>query len=141
MQIERDDRSVSWDEVAALFEAVGWGQRNPDEIRAAFARSTFKVFAFEDSELVGFGRTIDDGRFYATVVDVVVAPKHQGKGIGSAIVEDLQTRMSGFLVVTLTAAPAVQPFYRRLGWRNQTTAMIRPRSQEQARLNCSDESR
>ena len=115
-------------QVAALFRAVGWGERDPGDVRAAFARSTFKTFAFEGGELVGFGRTIDDGKFYATVVDVVVAPAHQRKGVGRAIVEDLQSRLTGFLVVTLTAAPEVQPFYRQLGWRRLSTGMIRPRS-------------
>ena len=122
MHIQTDDQAVSWENVAKLFHDVGWGERNPDEIRAAFGRSTFKAFAFEGSELVGVGRTIDDGRFYATVVDVVVRPPYQHRGIGRAIVEDLQSRMKGFLVVTLTAAPDVQPFYHRLGWRTQSTA-------------------
>lgn len=140
MRIERTNAGISWEQVANLFQSAGWGRRNPDNVRAAFARSTFKAFAFEGEELVGFGRTIDDGQFYATVVDVVVSPSHQRHGIGRAIVEDLQARMKGFLVVTLTASPDVQPFYRRLGWRNQTTAMIYPRSAEQARLNCLDES-
>jgi GNAT superfamily N-acetyltransferase len=139
MRIETDDAEVSWVQVAALFAAVGWGARDPDEIRAAFGRSTFKAFAYDGGELIGFGRTIDDGRFYATVVDVVVSPAHQRRGVGRAIVEDLQGRMKGFLVVTLTAAPEVQPFYKKLGWRMLTTGMIRPRSKEQARLNCSDE--
>ena len=139
IRIERDDRSVSWEEVAILFHAVGWGRRDPHDVQSAFARSTFKAFAFEGAKLVGFGRTVDDGRYYATVVDVVISPSHQRKGIGRAIVEDIQNRLNGFLVVTLTAAADVQPFYRRLGWRHQTTAMIRPRSEEQARLNCPDE--
>jgi aralkylamine N-acetyltransferase len=139
MRIETDDAEVSWVQVAALFAAVGWGARDPDEIRAAFGRSTFKAFAYDGGELIGFGRTIDDGRFYATVVDVVVSPAHQRRGVGRAIVEDLQGRMKGFLVVTLTAAPEVQPFYKKLGWRMLSTGMIRPRSKEQARLNCSDE--
>jgi GNAT superfamily N-acetyltransferase len=139
MRIERDDSGISWAHVAALFQAVGWGARDPNEVREAFGRSTFKAFAFEGAELLGFGRTIDDGRFYATVVDVVVSPAHQGRGIGRAIVEDLQERLKGFLVVTLTAAPPVQPFYRKLGWRKLITGMIRPRSEEQARLNCPDE--
>jgi GNAT superfamily N-acetyltransferase len=139
MRIERDDKGISWTEVAALFQAVGWGERNPDDVRAAFDRSTFKAFAFDGAELLGFGRTIDDGKFYATVVDVVVAPAYQGKGVGRAIVEDLEDRMKGFLVVTLTAAPHVQAFYKRLGWRKLITGMIRPRSSEQARLNCAEE--
>jgi len=125
--------------VAELFQAVGWGHRDPIAIRSAFARSSFKAFAFISDELVGFGRTIDDGKYYASVVDVVVHPTHQLKGVGKAIVQDLQSRLDGFLVVTLTAAPDVQSFYSRLGWRKQTTAMIRPRSKEQARLNCGEE--
>jgi hypothetical protein len=88
MHIERDDSAISWDAVVSLFRAVGWGDRSPIEVAAAFARSTFKAFVFEASELVGF-----------------VAPAQ---------------------------------FYRRLGWRPQTTAMIR-RSEEQARLNCPEE--
>jgi predicted acetyltransferase len=47
--------------------------------------------------------------------------------------------MDGLLVVTLTAATDVQPFYRKLGWRLMSTGMIRPRSEEQARLNCAKE--
>lgn len=136
MQIDREDSRVSWSDVAALFRAVGWGERKPDELQSAFRRSSFKAFAFEGDALIGFGRTIDDGRYYATIVDVVVSPAHQRRGVGMAIVEDIQGRLDGFLSTTLTAAPAVQPFYRRLGWRSQTTAMMRPRSEEQARLNC-----
>lgn len=138
MRIERQDRDISWEQVSGLFEAVGWGQRDPNEIRAAFARSSFKAFAFDGGELIGFGRTIDDGRYYATVVDVVVSPAHQKRGVGRAVLEDLHSQLNGFLIVTLTAAPDVEPFYRRLGWRKQTTAMMRPRSKEQERLNCSE---
>lgn len=140
MRIERSEGSVSWEQVTGLFRAVGWGERDPNEVKDAFARSSFKAFALEGSELIGFGRTIDDGHFYATLVDVVVAPTHQRSGIGRAIVEDIQARLQGFLVVTLTTTPDVQKFYEQLGWRKQTTAMIRPRSSEQAMLNCSEHS-
>jgi aralkylamine N-acetyltransferase len=138
MRIERSDINVSWDAVATLFRDVGWGQRQPSEIHAAFDRSSIKTFAFEGPDLIGFGRAIDDSRYYATIVDVVVSPTHQRRGIGRAILEDLHRQLDGFLVVTLTALPEVQPFYQRLGWRKLTTGMIRPRSEEQARLSCAD---
>jgi GNAT superfamily N-acetyltransferase len=83
------------------------GQRDPNELRAAFARSSFKAFAFEGGELIGFGRTIDDGRYAATVVDVVVSPVHQRRGVGRAILEHVHSQLKGFLIVTLTAAPDV----------------------------------
>lgn len=130
MRIERDDAAIAWTEVADLFAAVGWSAREPSDVREAFGRSTLKAFAFAGDELIGFGRTVDDGKFYATVVDVVVSPAHQRRGVGRAIVEDLQSRMPGFLVVTLTAAPDVQPFYAKLGWQNSSTCMIWPRPKQ-----------
>jgi GNAT superfamily N-acetyltransferase len=98
-----------------------------------------RPFSLNHGKCAVTDRAIDDGRFYATIVDVVVSPSHHRKGVGRAIVEDLQSRLNGFLIVTLTAAPDVQAFYRRLGWLRQTTAMLRPRSKEQASLNCLEE--
>jgi aralkylamine N-acetyltransferase len=138
MRLEQGDTAVPWDRVAALFAEVGWTARDPAEVRASFERSTFKAFAFEGDELVGFGRTVDDGRFYAVVADVVVAPAWQRRGVGTAIVQNLQARLNGFRMVMLTATPEVQPFYRRLGWRRMVTAMLFPRSANQAALNCED---
>jgi hypothetical protein len=50
--------------------------------------------------------------------------------------QNLQGRLNGFLVVTLTAVPGVQPFYEKLGWRKTTMGIIFPRDEEQVRRNC-----
>jgi ribosomal protein S18 acetylase RimI-like enzyme len=139
LRFESDHRNLRWEDVPTLFQEVGWRARDPEELKQAFLKSSFTVFAFDDDRLVGCGRTIDDGRFYASLVDVVVAPSYQGRGIGSEIVRQLQSRLSSFLIVNLTAAPEVQGFYRRLGWKLQKTAMMHPRSEEQARRNCADD--
>jgi hypothetical protein len=52
---------VDWTAVAAMFAEVGWGQRDPDQIRSAFERSSHVMFIYEAGELVAFGRTMDDG--------------------------------------------------------------------------------
>jgi len=135
MRIQHDDTGVVWNDVTALFRAAGWTEREPDALHAAFAKSTFKVFVFDGPRLVGVGRTVDDGRYYAAIVDVIVLPDRQRQGVGRAIVNDLQQRLTKFLLVTATAAPAVQAFYEKLGWRRQSTAMFLPRSAEQLRAN------
>jgi GNAT superfamily N-acetyltransferase len=134
-RIVTDEKNISWHEVATLFAAVSWKGRSAADLQTAFANSRFKAFAFVGDELVGLGRTIDDGKFYATVVDVVVSPAHQGVGVGRAIVQSLQERLNEFLLVTLTAAPPVQAFYETLGWRTMATGMMLPRSPEQAQDN------
>lgn len=136
MFIHDDAARVSWDEVAALFPLVGWSPRLPSELERAFARSVAAAFAVHDSTLVGFARAVGDGVYYASLVDVVVHPRHQRSGVGTKLVEHVQARLTYPLLLTLTASPDVQAFYQRLGWQPQTTAMIRPRSLEQAERNC-----
>jgi hypothetical protein len=38
---------VDWTAVAAMFAEVGWGQRDPDQIRSAFERSSHVMFIYE----------------------------------------------------------------------------------------------
>src|ERR1700674_5415662 len=100
IHLQTDDSGINWAEIANLFKAVGWGQRKPDELRSAFAKSTFKCFAFDDVKLVGFGRTIDDGKYMATIVDMIVHPDYHRRGVGHQIMRNLQSRLTGFLYVT-----------------------------------------
>lgn len=137
MQIHEDPSSVCWVDAAALFERVGWAPRSPEQLRVAFERSVARGFAFHGSQLIGVARAVGDGIYYATLVDVVVAPELQRSGVGSALVRFVQSRTSCSILLTLTASPEVQPFYRRLGWLPQVTAMLFPRSREQAALNSS----
>jgi hypothetical protein len=67
IRLQVDDAGVSWNDVASLFEAVRWGRREPDDLRSAFDKSSFKCFAF-DNDRLGFARTIDDCKYMATVV-------------------------------------------------------------------------
>lgn len=124
-------KNVDWSAVSALFAEVGWGDRPPEHIRAAFEKSSYVIFIYQDNELLGFGRTMDDGRYYAMLVDVVVKPSCQGKGIGREIVTWLRQQLDGYKFVTLTAAVGKDDFYLRLGWRRQRSAMIWPVSDQQ----------
>jgi ribosomal protein S18 acetylase RimI-like enzyme len=119
---------ADWDEVAGLFAAVGWGRREPDQVRAAFEKSSHVVFIRDGDRLAAMGRTIDDGRYYAVLVDIAVHPDFQGRGLGRTVTDHLRAQLDGYRFVTLTAAPGKQDFYRKLGWVPQTSAMIWPQS-------------
>lgn len=124
---------VNWQRLAEIFEQVGWGKLQPEKIEKAFRRSSFVRFAWSEEKLVGFGRTFDDGEFYGTICDLVVAPDYQGRGIGKRILRELQTEMKVFAFMTLTAAPGKHDFYLKEGWKRQSSAFIWPRSDKQAR--------
>lgn len=136
MLIRDDSSQVCWDDAAALFAQVGWKPRHADELRLAFSRSVAQAFAFDDGRLIGLARAVGDGVYYAQLVDVLVHPDFHRRGVGTRLVEHVQARLTYPLMLTLTAAPDVRAFYERLGWRRQTAAMLRPRSPEQAALNC-----
>jgi N-acetylglutamate synthase-like GNAT family acetyltransferase len=83
------------------------------------------VTAWQDGQLVGFGRCTSDGAYRAVLWDVVVARQQEGQGLGRR------------LVATLLAAPAVAAaervylmttnshgFYERLGFHEATSQRL-----------------
>ncbi|GAB3427911.1 GNAT family N-acetyltransferase [Massilia solisilvae] len=131
MEKSYSTHGVDWTAVAALFAEVGWGERQPEQIRGAFEKSSHVIFVYEGADLVAFGRTMDDGRYYAMLVDVVVKPSCQGRGLGREIVDHLREQLAGYKFVTLTAAVGKDNFYLKLGWSRQKSAMIWPMSEQQ----------
>ena len=76
-----------------------------------------------DGSLIGFGRAVSDGEYYASIYDVIVKPDMQGVGVGTAIMKSLLEPLQGFLFTHLTSTPGNEGFYGRLGFRKQKTAM------------------
>ncbi|WP_044258419.1 GNAT family N-acetyltransferase, partial [Richelia intracellularis] len=68
--------------------------------------------------LIGFARATSDHAFNATIWDVVVHPKFQGKGLGKVLMQYIlkQLRSEEISNVTLFADPDVIEFYRGLGF-------------------------
>jgi len=123
--------NIAWGEIVNLFHAVGWTPRLPDEIEKAFRKSTYAIIAYSDNKIVGFGRTVDDGKYYALIVDLVVDPKYQGLGIGTQILKELREALKDYIFTNLTAAPGKDGFYIQQGWLRQKSAYIWPRSKKQ----------
>jgi ribosomal protein S18 acetylase RimI-like enzyme len=75
-----------------LFETTGWNttyQASPQELFQAISDSWYVLSAYENDQLVGFGRIISDGVLYALICDLIVIPACQGKGIGSTLLNKL----------------------------------------------------
>jgi len=118
--------NIDWAAISHLFELVGWGKRDPADVQNAFLKSSNVCFVKNLNEIIAIGRTVDDGKYYGLIVDVVVHPEHQGKGIGAEVVNYLKSKMSGYKFVTLTSAPGMEGFYEKLGWKKQKTAYLWP---------------
>ena len=136
-ELNPDLNTIDWKRIAQLIEEVGWQERNLEDIKYAFERSSYKFFVYDDAgKIVAFGRTVDDGKYYAQLADIIVDPDHWGEHLGKLVVEMLTDQLKDFHFITLTSATEeADKFYRSLGWKKQSTAFIYPLSEKQIRLH------
>ncbi|MDS0294410.1 GNAT family N-acetyltransferase [Halogeometricum luteum] len=73
----------------ALREAAGLSARSLEGARRGLPNTLFGVRAERRGEVVGMARVVGDGGTVYEIVDVAVDPAHQGRGLGSAMVEEL----------------------------------------------------
>lgn len=112
-----------------LFETTGWNEiysQTAEALWGALNASWFVVFAQEGEALVGAGRLVSDGVQYAVIFDMVVAPSHQGRGIGSEILRRILARCDEAEIrdVLLFAATGTAEFYAQHGF--EPRPMIAP---------------
>jgi GNAT superfamily N-acetyltransferase len=117
--IDYRDELPSPEDFLRLFAAAGWRTRaSAERIAGALEAAWHSVVAFEGDRLVGMGHTISDGVIHALVVDVIVDPEWQGRGIGREIMRRLIARCdeAGIESIQLFAATGKSPFYEKLGF-------------------------
>lgn len=122
VDITFDCANVDWKHISETLKQVGMAYYSPDEHQRAFEASFATVFAWQDGQLVGFGRAISDGVYQAAVYDVAVIPELQRKGIGTVIMKLLLSRISSCNII-LYAAIDKEDFYSRLNFRKMKTGM------------------
>jgi ribosomal protein S18 acetylase RimI-like enzyme len=129
IELSFDTSGINWDIISETLKRVGMAHYPPDVHKRAFEASHTTVFAWHDGNLIGFGRAISDGVYQAAVYDVAVNPEYQGKGVGSAIMKNIQARLSHCNVI-LYASPGKEGFYTTLNFRKMKTGMALFRNSE-----------
>ena len=104
-----------------LFETTGWNQgyqADADALYRAISSSWYVVSAYNNDDLVGFGRVISDGVLYALICDLIVKPPYQEQGIGSQILEQLieKCHRDKIRVIWLFSARGKSAFYEKFGF-------------------------
>jgi ribosomal protein S18 acetylase RimI-like enzyme len=122
------------DAVLALWQASGPGVRlglsdTPEEIEKKLKRDPDLFLVAEDEdEIVGAVLGGFDGR-RGLVYHLAVAPEHRGRGLGSALMAEIESRLKAkgcrkyYLLVTHDNGGVVD-FYRRLGWAEMPVQML-----------------
>lgn len=116
------ENTLSYDDYYRLRESAAWLNFSREQTEKALNNSLYTVIAEDDGKVVGMGRMTGDGLYYL-IVDIVVQPDHQKKGIGSTIIDmmidyvDRETPIGGRSSVQLTAEKGKETFYEKKGFK------------------------
>ncbi|WP_019615763.1 GNAT family N-acetyltransferase [Psychromonas ossibalaenae] len=104
-------------EVLELYRANKWSAaEKPVELMAALQNSHSLVTARYGNKLVGLGNAVSDGHLVVYYPHMLVHPEYHGKGIGSRMMQALQTKYASFHQQMLTADGDAIDFYKALGF-------------------------
>ena len=111
---------ISIQDYNMLREAVGWGSCRPERVQMALARSDFLISALWNGKTIGMARVVQDG-LQALIMDVIVLPNHQGKGVGKALMKNVmkyidELSRDGGIFVNLMSALGKDEFYKKFGF-------------------------
>jgi ribosomal protein S18 acetylase RimI-like enzyme len=109
------------DDYYGLFLTTGWNDGyhfTKEQLKTAIKNSWYIVSAHEGPDLTGFGRIISDGIHHALIVDLIVHPKFQGRGIGGKIIQMLieKCKLHDIKDVQLFSAKNKTRFYEKYGF-------------------------
>ena len=121
MEITYKEAIPREDEFFKLFETTGWNQNyalKPDEVMRAVENSWYAISAYDNDRLVGFGRVISDTVMHALILDLIVLPRYQNKGIGAYLLERLVVRCKEEKIrdIQLFCARGKVGFYEKRGF-------------------------
>jgi GNAT superfamily N-acetyltransferase len=109
---------------ARLYETTGWNasyKLNIDELFSAVSCSWYMIGAYDYDTLVGSGRLVSDGITHALILDLIVLPEYQGRGIGATILRRLIDHCEAHQMrdIQLFSAKGKAGFYRKFGFQER----------------------
>ncbi|MFP7834565.1 GNAT family N-acetyltransferase [Marisediminicola sp. LYQ134] len=115
------DGAPSTDDYVRLRRESGLSVKTAEQGSAAITGSwAFRHVVDASGGVVGMGRLVGDGAWYFLVADMATLPEHQGRGIGSVILdsllEQIHAEVPAGAYVTLTADPPGRRLYESRGF-------------------------
>lgn len=116
------ENKLTYEEYVALRHSVSWEIYSEEQVRKSIGNSIYVVTATENNQTIAMGRLVGDGMYYL-IVDVIVEPMYQKKGIGSQIIDMLihyaekETPVGGRASIQLIAEKGKEEFYINKGFK------------------------
>ena len=120
--MEYKENMLCYEDYYSLRKCVGWSNFSAEQAQKALNNSLNTIIAVENNQTVGMGRLIGDGMYYL-IVDIIVHPAYQGKGVGNKITNMLikyvndVTPVGGRSSIQLIAEKGKEAFYEKMGFK------------------------
>ncbi|NLL36501.1 MAG: GNAT family N-acetyltransferase [Fretibacterium sp.] len=119
--------AVTAAELQDLYRYTGWGRsRSIEGIEAMLEQTSLCFSARFAGQLVGFCRILTDFVYRASLWDVMVHPAHQGRGLGSSLVDYALTHPAiQKIPMVVTYTSEWRAFMASRGFRDGAMLMLR----------------
>lgn len=120
------NKKIDVKKIDLLYKELGGnGPRGAKKWEKILSKSSFVCSAWKADKLVGFGRIVEDGTM-CMFYDIVVAPIHQRKGIGTQIMNCLIDKIKDkrYLWIGLFTSKQGLPLYKKLDFKKVNNGMI-----------------
>jgi ribosomal protein S18 acetylase RimI-like enzyme len=108
------------DEIKRLYTEVGWSAytENMLALEQGYKNSLLVLAAYENEELLGIIRVVGDGFTLVFVQDIIVFPKKQRQGVGTALLKAVLAQYPDVRQIELITdnTPKTVAFYKSLGF-------------------------
>ncbi len=108
------------DEIRHLYTEVGWKAytENMSALEQGYRNSLLVLAAYEEDELLGVIRAVGDGYTIVLIQDILIYPKKQRQGIGTALLKAVLERYPNVRQIELVTdnTPKTIAFYKSIGF-------------------------
>ena len=112
----------------ALRRAGGLSRFSPEAAVEGLGGTLFGVLVKDHFDTVGMGRLVGDGGCFVQVVDIVVLPSYQGRGLGrammAALMDFVHEALPPSVYVSLMADVPADRLYEEFGFAHTAPATV-----------------
>ncbi len=116
----KEYRNYKAEEIRQLYTEVGWTAytKNMSVLEQGYKNSLLVLAAYENDELLGIIRVVGDGFIIIFIQDILVFPREQRKGVGTALMKAVPDRYPDVRQIELATdnTPKTMAFYKSLGF-------------------------
>lgn len=122
MNLRIYENSLQYEDYVEMRESVGWHNFSREQAENALRANYYSLLLKDGDKNVSMGRIVGDGMYFL-IVDVVVRPEYQKRGIGAMVIQKLVQHIEekipkgGRASITLLSEIGKEEFYKKQGFK------------------------